>query len=430
MNSDNIDQERCSVSIKSYESLSNEMIQVEKKLVRRLDYIYVMPCLCLLIVVQLHLGKYLGAITILWGIVLGVTSASKNFTHLAVLRFLLGVFEAGVLSCAYMIVSRVYRRKEQAGRIGVIYLSGGGAIAIGGLLCYGIGHMEGVAQLRAWQWVMILLGSGTVAFGIVCYFLLIDDAKVIATSDDERKLIELRIKDNAVVATRKINPQQILEALKECRYYCFSAFSFFVSLQNGGLSVFGSIITRGFGFSNLNTILLGVPSGAAYCIFIFIAITCHNKFKNSMMYTGCGMLSISVVGLILVLVIPINQAKLIGLYICVAYIGALVLVMTSISNNVSGYTKKIFYNCSMVFFSAIGNFVGPQLMIPSQSPLYIGGLITYIGANFVCILSLLVARRTMSEANKLRQPKQKLENHNEESIDITDKQDDQFIYKL
>lgn len=98
------------------------------------------------------MGKYLGVITVLWGIVLGVTSASKNFTHLAVLRFLLGVFEAGVLSCAYMLVSRLYRRKEQAARIGAIYFSGGAAIAIGGILCYGIGHMNGVAGLRAWQW--------------------------------------------------------------------------------------------------------------------------------------------------------------------------------------------------------------------------------------------------------------------------------------
>lgn len=96
---------------------------------------------------------------------------------------------------------------------------------------------------------MILLGSGTVAFGIVCYFLLIDDARAIAFSDDEHELIEIRARDNAIVVTRKINSQQILEALKECRFYCFSLFGFFVSLQNGGLSVFASIIAQGFGYS-------------------------------------------------------------------------------------------------------------------------------------------------------------------------------------
>lgn len=95
---------------------------------------------------------------------------------------------------------------------------------------------------------MIILGCGTVTVGIVCFFLLIDDARSIATSEEELTIIEHRTKDNAVIVTREINYQQILESLKECRYYCFSGFSFFVSLQNGALSVFGSIITRGFGY--------------------------------------------------------------------------------------------------------------------------------------------------------------------------------------
>lgn len=46
MTSESIDQERC--------SLSEEMIRVEKMLVRKLDYIYVMPCLCLLTIVQVN----------------------------------------------------------------------------------------------------------------------------------------------------------------------------------------------------------------------------------------------------------------------------------------------------------------------------------------------------------------------------------------
>lgn len=97
--------------------------------------------------------------------------------------------------------------------------------------------------------VMLLLGCVTILFGIICFFLLIDDPRSIATSDQERILIELRTKDNAVVVTRNMNYQHVLEALKEVRFYCFSGMSFLVSLQNGALSVFGSIITKGFGYS-------------------------------------------------------------------------------------------------------------------------------------------------------------------------------------
>jgi hypothetical protein len=96
---------------------------------------------------------------------------------------------------------------------------------------------------------MIILGCVTVLFGIVCFFVLEDDARHIAKSDKERAIIEFRSKDNAVVVTRKVNYQHILEALSEGRFYCFAGFAFLVSLQNGALSTFSSIITKGFGYS-------------------------------------------------------------------------------------------------------------------------------------------------------------------------------------
>jgi hypothetical protein len=41
------------------ESLSEEMIQIEKSIVRRLDYIYVMPCFCILIMIQVVVNNEL-----------------------------------------------------------------------------------------------------------------------------------------------------------------------------------------------------------------------------------------------------------------------------------------------------------------------------------------------------------------------------------
>lgn len=177
--------------------------------------------------------------------------------------------------------------------------------------------------------------------------------------------------------------------------------------------------------------MLGIPPGVMYSIFVLGATATQSRIRESMLYVACCMNIIAITGLTLVLVIPINQAKLTGLYLCVAYVGTLVMVLTSVSNNVSGYTKKIFYNCSMVFFCAVGNFVGPQLMLPSQSPLYIGGMVTYIASNVICIACLLIARYSMLKVNTRRQQlDQKTEYFNDSNIDITDKQDEQFIYKL
>lgn len=85
------------------------------------------------------------------GVVLGLTATSKNFTHLMVFRFLLGVFEAGVFPSATILISRLYRRREQFTRITAFYIVGGLSMSTGGIFSYGIGHMNGICGLSAWK---------------------------------------------------------------------------------------------------------------------------------------------------------------------------------------------------------------------------------------------------------------------------------------
>lgn len=66
---------------------------------------------------RVPISQYISALIILWGLVLAVTAEGKNFSQLAALRFLLGFFEAGIYPCCIMIISTMYRRREQAGRL-------------------------------------------------------------------------------------------------------------------------------------------------------------------------------------------------------------------------------------------------------------------------------------------------------------------------
>ncbi|OAC98310.1 hypothetical protein MUCCIDRAFT_167940 [Mucor lusitanicus CBS 277.49] len=345
--------------------------------------------------------------------------------------FLLGVFEAGVFPSATILISRLYRRNEQFTRIAVFYIVSGLSMSTGGILSYGIGHMDGICGLRAWKWMMLILGNVTVLVGILCFFILKDDAKSIVSSPSEEAIIDLRIKDNSVIVTRKFKMSQITEALTEYRYYCYMGFSFLVSLQNGALLVFSSIITKGFGFSNLNAILLGIPSGITDILFIIAALVWqHQLVTSAYHYLACVFLLGSSIGHLLLIVIPLSQAKLAGLYFCFAYVAAVALISTSISSNVSGYTKKIFYNSSIVVFSTLGSFAGPQMMLESQKPTYIGGLVGYIVANLVSGCLLLIARQSMAKRNSVRFPQQQDDEFLGHQIDITDVEDPHFIYKL
>ncbi|KAI8080707.1 major facilitator superfamily domain-containing protein [Gilbertella persicaria] len=467
-------------NLSSASDQSDKLIQIENRLVKKFDYVYLMPFLCALNLIQsfdktalnfsavlgikqdaslsdtefawlgsifyigylcfqgpsayliqkLPIHQYLGILIVIWGIVLGFTAMGKNFAQLLAFRFFLGVFEAGVFPCTVMLISRFYRRQEQAARIGFIYVFAGIAMSTGGILTFGIGHMNGVMGLKSWQWVMIILGCITVVFGATCFFFMISDPVCIATTPNEFIVIESRSNDNYVFVTQKIKLEHILEALTEWRYYCYMFFSFLVSLQSGALGVFSSIITKGFGFSDLNAILLSMPSGFVNSCCIFIALLSQQRLKNSALhYSACASLFISALGLVLLLVIPLPQAKLAGLYLCYASVVAVIMITASVTNNVSGYTKKIFYNISIVIFATLGSFTGPHLMREDQKPLYIGGLVTYIVADLLSIVLLLVARRDMFKKNKTRLLHQ-LQKDDDEQLDMTDKQDESFIYRL
>ncbi|KAI9319429.1 major facilitator superfamily domain-containing protein [Dichotomocladium elegans] len=385
-----------------------------------------------LVLQRVRLSKYVGALVILWGLVLAVTFMAKNFQQLAGLRFLLGFFEAAIYPCCIMLISAMYRRREQAGRIGMIYICNGIALAVGGFIGYGVGQtMEGVHGHGAWQWLMLILGVVTISFGIILFFGLIDNprSRFLNLTPEQEQAVEERIRDNAVVITQEIKYYQMLEALKEPRLYSYILASMLINLQNGALNTFSSIITNGFGFSGVNSILLSVPAGIIDVIYIIAAIWYNKRYGNTL-YIACVMLGFSIVGLVLLVAIPLPKAKLLGLYLCWSYAAAYTMLLVSVANNVSGYTKKLFYSSCIIVFYTIGNFAGPLMMVDWQKPLYLGGMIAYIAANVISIVLLLFTRWSMAKVNRERLSAGATGHQAAVASDITDGENANFIYRL
>ncbi|KAI8065470.1 major facilitator superfamily domain-containing protein [Gongronella butleri] len=451
----------------------------ERAYVRRLDYVLVMPCICLLNFLQffdksavnygavlglktdtnidgnqfswigsifylgyliyqapnsyflqrLPIGRYLGIIIILWGFVLAMTQFASDFSQLAALRFLLGFFEAGVYPSCLMIITIFYRRREQSARIGFIYICNGIAMAVGGLIGYGIGNMHGVGGKSGWKWIMIILGSITVFCGILCFFLLVDDpkSKYVARTPEVRAIINERTLDHAVVQTKKIKVAHMIESLKEVRLWCFVFAALLINMQNGALSTYSSLITSSFGFSSLNAILLTIPNGVVDIIYIILAIAFNQKYGYTLPI-ACVTLAWSTLGLILLITIPVAKVKLLGLYMTWSYAAGFVMLLTSLTNNVAGYTKKIFYSSVLVTFYTVGNFLGPISLMNQTAP-YVAGMTVFCVANVIAIILMMIAHVSMARENKRRlaNPSEIKVNVND---DLTDKENTNIIYRI
>ena len=78
----------------------------------------------------------------------------QSFAGLIVVRLILGALEAGLFPGMTIYLTLFYTKKEIALRVGYLFVSAALAGSVGGLLAYGIGHMDGVAGQSGWRWIM------------------------------------------------------------------------------------------------------------------------------------------------------------------------------------------------------------------------------------------------------------------------------------
>ncbi|KAI9263764.1 major facilitator superfamily domain-containing protein [Sporodiniella umbellata] len=265
---------------------------------------------------KFKISRYLGVLLIMWGIVMCCTALCKNFTQLAVTRVLLGLFEAGTYPSLIIIINTIYRRSEQSAAYGYLWLSNGTGTMIGSACAYGISYINNAKGISSWKWPYIIWGSLTILFGIICFFFLPDNpySFMFRLTEEEEKIVQKRTQDNAVVRVYEIKKWHIWEALREPRLWliCFAAF--FNNLHTSGLVIFSTLIVQGLGFSASNTILMLIPGGFMAALFCILAA--YISRKTGQLYPGAAVCTtISLVGVVLLAVLPMAGIKLLGYFL-------------------------------------------------------------------------------------------------------------------
>lgn len=160
-------------------------------------------------------GRYLSTNIALWGVLLMCQAAATNFTTLAVIRALSGAAESCSDPAFMLITSMWYLRREQPIRMGLWYTANGFGIALGGLLGYGIGNIQG--SLPSWKYEFLIIGALCFSWGIVM-FIFLPDSPVTAKglSLDEKRLAVERLRSNQTgVENKHLKWYQIKEALTD-----------------------------------------------------------------------------------------------------------------------------------------------------------------------------------------------------------------------
>jgi MFS family permease len=162
-------------------------------------------------------GWYLPAVTLGFGICSLGTAWVTNLAAASGVRFLLGVFEAGMLPGIAYYMSRWYRRSELAFRLSLYIVMAPLAGAFGGLLASGILTLDHFGGLHEWRMIFAIEGIITIGLALISFFTLTDRPETARwLTQEEKDLAIARVKSERVGTTEvldKIDKAKMLRGI-------------------------------------------------------------------------------------------------------------------------------------------------------------------------------------------------------------------------
>jgi ACS family allantoate permease-like MFS transporter len=203
----------------------------------------------------------------------------------------------------------------------------------------------------------------------------------------------------------------------------------------GGISNFFSQLIVSFGYTPDESLLYGTPGGAVEVVALIFCGWAGDKFGCRILMGTTGML-VAIIGMLLIVCLPLSvpNGRLAGYYLTQASPTGFVALLSLLASNVAGYTKKTTVGALYLIAYCVGNIIGPQTFRPKDKPRYIPAEITIIVCYSLCVLDLLLIYfyyKKMNKKNALARTApgyKKLDK--QEFLDLTDKENPEFVYTL
>jgi D-galactonate transporter len=208
---------------------------------------------------------WIARIMVTWGVISGAMMFIETETQFYVMRFLLGLAEAGFFPGIILYLTYWYPSHRRA-RIVSMFMTGiplAGAIG-GPLSGWIMKSWDQVNGLHGWQWMFLLEAVPSVIIGIVVYFYL-DDRITSAQwlQEEERQLLQQRIDEEE--SDKEHLP--ILQVFKSSRMWIMSAIYFTMAMSLYGVSFWLPTIIKGMGVTD--NLEIGLLSALPWIAAVF-----------------------------------------------------------------------------------------------------------------------------------------------------------------
>jgi MFS family permease len=345
---------------------------------------------------------FLPGIMLAWSAGTICMPAMTNGAGFCAVRFFIGLTEAPFFPGITLMTSSWYNKEENPTRMAVWHAGNTISNIISGFLAAGIlEHMDGVANMHAWQWFFLIEGIASIVVALVSFFVLPSwphNTKFL--TEQEKEMAQYRIqvsnggRDEAIGGTW----DGVKEAAKDPFTWLFAGMHFALITAQSFKDFFPSIV-KTFGFNKMTTYLIQAPPYAiAYISACAIAWSSGRRQESFWHIT------------IPIVMSAIGTAVLIStMNVGARYFGIILLI----SGTYNGLNLQLSWETTLVpaprskkaaliaianCISQVSHWFSPYFFPTSQEPYYrLGGSLILVG----CALTVAVSMGIVYRAKKL-----------------------------
>jgi MFS transporter, ACS family, tartrate transporter len=344
-------------------------------------------------------------IMLTWGFVSMATAFVQGALSFYVLRFLLGLAEAGFFPGMVLYLTFWFPSATRARFIAMFLAAVPLASVVGGPVSGFILGVEGHLGLHGWQWLFLLEGLPSVLLGLGVLVWMPDRPSTASwLSDHEKSVVE------AALATEQPGTHtKLLPMLRDARVWALTIPDFCIVLGLYGLNLWLPQMVKEMGFTNLETgFVVAAPYLVSSAVMVLWGLSSDARNERVWHISAAALLGAS--GLAGAALFHSHLAVLASLTVAACGIYAALAVFWTLPTSFLGGTAAAGGIALINSISNTGGFFGPYIMgwLKSHTGGYSAGLGVLAAALVVASILVVAVGRTLTLAGRTQVPEKLL----------------------
>jgi len=198
-------------------------------------------------------SRWIARIMVTWGIISGLMAFTGGVWSFYVLRFLLGVAEAGFFPGIILYLTYWYPAEYRARFLAAFTVAVPVSTVIGAPISGLLLGLDGFLGVKGWQWLFIMEGVPSVLLGVVTWFYLTDRPEKAGWLTVEQKAWLSARLNSEIAAKQAVKNLTLGEALRSSKVIALSLIYFGFVAALYGMQFWLPQIVKAFGLTNAQT---------------------------------------------------------------------------------------------------------------------------------------------------------------------------------